>query len=144
MLNKLEAGPFYPQLGGENRKQDAGSSREDAQPSTPCSPGLTSSQGSARSFVDNCDMPVAMRSADPILFNHYRNPTKIIKLSLSTKILKFCRVDDRAEVPGKNRPGLLESLSEEKRNLTTLGAEDHKTHDIDKTQKECRFVWTLK
>lgn len=72
---------FYPQLGGENRKQDAGSSREDAHPSTPCSPGLISSQGSAQSFVDICDKPVVMRSADPILFNHYWNPSKIIKLS---------------------------------------------------------------
>lgn len=60
------------------------------------------------------------------------------------KILKFRGVDDRIEVPGKNRPGLLESLSEEKRTLTTLGAEDHKAHDVDRTQKECLCVWTLK
>lgn len=75
-----------------------GSSREDAQPSTPCSPWLTSSQGSAQSIVDICDKPVTMRSADPSLFNHYRDPSKIIKLSLSTKILKLRGVDDRTEV----------------------------------------------
>lgn len=44
-----------------------------------------------------------MRSADPILFNHYRNPIKIIKLSLSMKILKFRGLDDRIGVPGENR-----------------------------------------
>lgn len=60
------------------------------------------------------------------------------------EILKFRGVDDGIGVPGENRPGLLERLSEEKRNLTTRGAENRKAHDVDKTQRECHFVWTLK